>query len=760
MQFSDPIPPSRFSVPTLVALTIALVGTAVSVITYRSLRGHNTRLIQAEFDIASSHRFAAFQRALRSANAGRGRNASMARVDSDDQAGAIAEYVSRRMELDDRLIAMAWAQKTESGRSASEDAPERSESEMAGYSFPFSVVEPAEEYSGAIGLDLANVPQCADALAFSLQTQRISLSDPFDWGSDSGTIKAVAIIRPDVRQRFEDPTAVQAIESTRGFLVSIFDAERLIAGAIENLDNDVDVLIVRREVDGSRIIAAVEAKTGLVRFEDFDTFQSQTSKTNVLDRAEDLPIGGWSIQCLAPRQFVTRRSGNLPVAVLLFGSVLSFVSAGYARTLLGRSQRGRTADREANCRIKGDEREVCGRTLLAKHSARTLARLRFFQRLRESIHARQRNTRSATWGSRRPPKPSESQMRMRLMPRMRRSIWPTNGESWQPASRSWDKKSSKWIPMETRFGYQPRKAPLRTSDGEVVGVFGIARNVTMRKRAEENSAAAKEAAEAANQAKSEFLANMSHEIRTPMNAVIGMTELALETELNDTAREYMKVVVESAESLLSIINQILDFSKIEAGKLELEAIDFDIRRELGATVKTLGYRAHASGLELAWNISPDVPRWLSGDSTRLRQIIVNLIGNAIKFTEQGEVVLEVSMDGKSDDDVMLHVTVTDTGVGIPTDKHEAIFSTFQQADMSTTRQYGGTGLGLAITPANCRGHGRPNLGGKQTGTGKPVSLSRRCSAFPRKNRIPANHDRILAAAVSWSSTTTTPADSS
>ncbi len=228
-------------------------------------------------------------------------------------------------------------------------------------------------------------------------------------------------------------------------------------------------------------------------------------------------------------------------------------------------------------------------------------------------------------------------------------------------------------------------------------LYAVARDVTEQKKVENELAEARDRALQASRLKSEFLANMSHEIRTPMNVIIGMTELTLDSNLPVKQRRYLDMVKNSADSLLTIINGILDFSKIEAGKLELHPVNFNLVETVGEITGTLTARARKKGLRLSCQVKPGVPEEVVADSTRLRQIIVNLIGNATKFTDRGGVRLVVELESQTDTDSLIRFAVSDTGIGIPEEKRQLIFQTFVQADGSTTRRFGGTGLGLAIT---------------------------------------------------------------
>jgi two-component system, sensor histidine kinase and response regulator len=267
------------------------------------------------------------------------------------------------------------------------------------------------------------------------------------------------------------------------------------------------------------------------------------------------------------------------------------------------------------------------------------------------------------------------------------------------------------LPDGSRIHLLTTKVPLRDSSGRIVGLVGVSKDVTARKDAEEElkrtnrrleettreaTRLADEAARA-NAAKSEFLANMSHEIRTPMNGVIGMTGLLLDTDLTPEQRQYAEVVRTSADALLSLINDILDFSKIEAHKMEIERLDFDLRSTVEGAAELLASRASEKGLRLAGFVAPNVPGLLRGDPGRVRQVLVNLAGNAVKFTERGEVVIRVELLGEDQQTATLRFSVTDTGIGIPPPHLSRLFQPFTQMDGSTTRRYGGTGLGLAIS---------------------------------------------------------------
>jgi PAS domain S-box-containing protein len=240
------------------------------------------------------------------------------------------------------------------------------------------------------------------------------------------------------------------------------------------------------------------------------------------------------------------------------------------------------------------------------------------------------------------------------------------------------------------------KVPLRNEAGQIIGIVGVSRDITARVKSEAEVTKAREAAEAANRAKSEFVANMSHEIRSPMNGVIGMTDLLLDTNLDATQRDYAETIRDSGASLLTVINDILDFSKVEAGKLDLEELDVDLRDTFEDVARLLSLQAHAKGLEVTAQIDPTLPGLVKGDAGRIRQILVNLAGNAIKFTSRGEVSLEIRVLETSALGTRVRCEVRDTGIGIPPDRLQFLFTPFMQVDTSTTRRFGGTGLGLSI----------------------------------------------------------------
>jgi two-component system, sensor histidine kinase and response regulator len=260
------------------------------------------------------------------------------------------------------------------------------------------------------------------------------------------------------------------------------------------------------------------------------------------------------------------------------------------------------------------------------------------------------------------------------------------------------KSCETWVeyPDGRRALHDTTRCPLRDRDGKVLGILSIGREITERKKHEEEINLAKEVAEEATRMKSDFLANMSHEIRTPLNAIIGLSHLALQTSPAPRQRDYLLKVQGAGQHLLGVINDILDFSKVEAGKLDLERSDFELEKLLDNTSSLISEKSHAKGLELVFEVAPDVPQSLVGDSLRLGQILLNYANNAVKFTERGEIVISVRASERTERDVLLHFRVQDTGIGLTPEQAGRLFQSFSQADASTTRKFGGTGLGLAI----------------------------------------------------------------
>jgi len=574
------------------------------------------------------------------------------------------------------------------------------------------------------GLDFGAIPACKDAIDSILtDAQHYTISRPFRLPEVGGKEKyVVAVMRPvydlfegggfsdftdtgDVltaRRNFirekrlqfysKDLSSKQERENQlTGVYAIIIDIGVLLDEAFFASESKVDVVFEHAHGNAELRAVAMHAWDGQGTV--FDKIPNPVLRygTDLQTRDAELckPFDDWHVTTVLTPDFIRANSSRLPIAIIILGSLMSVILAGYTRSMGDRTSEieemieART--RELNSAKDKFAVEHFLLNTLLEHSPDLIyfkdadckivrASAAMAQHLGyEDSAALVSKTDGDLYG------PEQSGEYLADEHRIIATGTPIIG-----------KEELQYTPDGTQVWVSTTKAPLRTSEGQIVGLFGVARDITDYKTAQD-------AAEAASTAKSDFLANMSHEIRTPMNAIIGMTDLALETGDGVSKSEYLHVVRESAELLLEIINEILDFSKIESGRLDIEIRDFDIREEVAAAMKPFGVRAQSKNLNLTWHVTPGTPDWVRGDSTRLRQVLVNLVGNAIKFTDAGSVTVDVLVDGLKDETVTLHFLVEDTGIGIPKDLHSKIFTAFEQADTSTTREFGGTGLGLAIT---------------------------------------------------------------
>ena len=483
------------------------------------------------------------------------------------------------------------------------------------------------------GLDVTSLPALRTSLAEAIDTGRPTVTEPLDWGAESPPRMVFLVLRAIYTATATGLSPDERRDKLLGLLAFAIRADAVLAEPLAAFPRGIDVhLFGETEPGGRRFACMYDSETARVEFSPLPPDEDAVELSEPLEPITlDVPGHRWALECQPSAAYFDSRHSLLPPVSLCFGLLLTGLLTTYANTLLGRTAKIERLVEQRTTEL--DYERFLLNTLLRYAPDFIYFKDTDGRFLRISAALAQR------FGLQ-DPHAAEGQTDFEFYD-------PARAERFQADEQQVMKSGQPLLDKEEEQSgadgsyrcVSTSKVPLRNSAGLVVGTFGISRDITTRKRAEQAMREARDAAEAASRAKSDFLANMSHEIRTPLNAVIGMTELVLETELTGPQREYLKMVLESGESLLSVINDILDFSKIEAGKLSLQPAEFDLREDLGDALKSLAFRAHRKGLELACAVQPDVPERLVGDLGRLRQILVNLVGNAIKFTDAGEVVV-------------------------------------------------------------------------------------------------------------------------
>jgi len=707
-------------------LLLGLAGLAASATAYWVLRAGEDDLIQASLKSDAEQRVGAIRREVGAAfgmlHALTAFYHGSKSVERDEFQAFVAPFLKRRP----GILTLAMAPRVLPGDRAKHEAEVRKENHpqyrihpiglegedrrpAAAVSYPVVYIEPKPSDALRMGSDLASNGACLEAMERACRTDALAATPPISLEDRPEAPRSVFVFAPV----FERDMPIDTPEEREKHLVRVILAEFRIGTIMEDaLDETrpigIDVLVCSETPQGDEEILYVRPSTA--RRAPYVPGTDPRDDAPA-DMVFDVPfeMGGrpGRIYCAPTDLYLAKRRTWLPLAALAAGVMITAMLAMYVIGVTGRTARveqmivQRTielrraneslaqeiADRKRAEAVLQDSEalysslvenlpvQVLRKDLVGRFTFANTAFCRLLGKTFDQIVG----------------KTDYDFYPQELADKYRRddALVAETGELFEDTEQ-YEKEG------EIRYMHVMKSA-VRDAAGKIVGTQVVFWDVTERRWAEEHLEQAKAAAEAANRAKSAFLANMSHEIRTPLNAILGMTELLLDTRLSSEQREYLTVVRESGEALLSLVSDVLDFSKIEAGKLELEQGVFDLPESLGDALRSLAHRAHRKGLELACSIRPGVPEFVAGDSPRLRQVVVNLVGNAIKFTDRGEVVVDVACRSRSDDHAVLHFAICDTGVGIPEDKQETVFGAFVQGDSTTTRRFGGTGLGLTIS---------------------------------------------------------------